>query len=97
MEVDYQQLCREYFGTDDEAELWKLAEELKQSRTLKVGRKPKFSDADIDQMRKMRCSGKGMDEIAAAFHTTRQIVSKYLNSKPSLENTRAIRGKAVNS
>ena len=82
MEVDYRQLCRECFGTDDEVELRKLAEELKQSRTLKVGRKPKFSDVDIDQMRKMRCSGKRMDEIAVTFHTSRQIVSKYLNSKP---------------
>lgn len=48
MEVDYRQLYRECFGTDDEGELRKLAEELKQNRTLKVGRKPKFSDADID-------------------------------------------------
>lgn len=79
---DYEQLCRECFGTADEQELRQIADVLHRKNPRNAGRKPKFSAADIEKMQDLRRHGAGMDEIAATFHTSRQIVSKYLNAGP---------------
>ena len=82
MTVDYKQLCQELFGTTDVDTLKQIADKLHQENPRNAGRKPKFLAGDIEKMQKMRQSGSGMEEIAKAFHTSRQIVGKYLNAKP---------------
>lgn len=83
MAVDYKQLCQELFGTADVDALRQIADKLHQENPRNAGRKPKFSAGDIEEMQKMRQNGSGMGEIAEAFHTSRQIVGKYLNAKPA--------------
>ena len=82
MAVDYKQLCQEYFGTTDVDKLREIADQLHRNNPRNAGRKPKFSADDIEKMQAMLQNGCGMEEIAAAFHTSRQIVSRYLNPKP---------------
>ena len=82
MAVDYKQLCQDLFGTADADELREIADKLHRENPRNAGRKPRFSADDIKKMQKMRQSGSGMEEIAKAFHTSRQIVGKYLNAKP---------------
>ena len=71
--ADYRKLCIELFGTDDEAELRKIA------GRLRSGRKNALSPQDIDQIIEMQKSGKTTGEIAEHFGVTRQTISKYLN------------------
>lgn len=47
-----------------------------------AGRKKKFTDEDIAQIRVMRECGMTIQEVADQFGTSRQIVSKYLNMAP---------------
>lgn len=82
MTVDYKQLCQDLFGTADVDALRQIADKLHKENPRNAGRKPKFSAEDVEKMKKMRQDGQGMDQIAKAFHTSRQIVSKYLNAKP---------------
>ena len=82
MAVDYKQLCQEYFGTTDVDALRQIADKLRQENPRNAGRKPKFSADDVKKMQEMRSSCSSMETIAAAFHTSRQIVGKYLNEKP---------------
>ena len=71
--TDYRKLCVELFGTDDEAELRKIA------GRLRSGRKKALSPQDIAQIIEMQKSGKTTGEIAEHFGVSRQTVSKYLN------------------
>ena len=71
--ADYRKLCVELFGTDDEAELRKIA------GRLRSGRKKALSPQDMDQIIEMQKSGKTTGEIAEYFGVSRQTVSKYLN------------------
>ena len=82
MDVDYKELCRECFGTTDVNELRQIAAGLHKSNPRNAGRKPKFNAAEIKKMQQMRQSGSTMTDIAAQFHTSRQIVDRYLNEKP---------------
>ena len=82
MAVDYKQLCQEYFGTTDVDQLREIADQLHRNNPRNAGRKPKFSAGDIEKMQTMLQNGCGMEEIATVFHTSRQIVSRYLNPKP---------------
>ena len=82
MAVDYKQLCQDLFGTADADELREIADKLHRENPRNAGRKPKFSAGDVEIMQKMRQSGRSMEAIAEAFHTSRQIVGKYLNAKP---------------
>ena len=70
---DYQKLYVELFGTDDEAELRKIA------GRLRGGRKKSLSEEDIEFAIKMQREGKGTKEIADHFGVSRQTISKYLN------------------
>ena len=82
LDVDYKELCRECFGTTDVNELRQIAAGLHKSNPRNAGRKPKFNAAEIKKMQQMRQSGSTMTDIAAQFHTSRQIVDRYLNEKP---------------
>ena len=80
MEPDYKKLCLELFGTTEEQELRKLAEQMKQQNPRGAGRKRKFTAEDIQTMKVLRQKGVSEKEIAGQFHTTRQTINKYLKS-----------------
>lgn len=71
--TDYKKLCLELFGTDDEAQLRKIA------GRLASGRKKALSKNDIDTIIKMQQQGRTTKEIAEYFGLSRQTISKYLN------------------
>ena len=70
---DYQKLCIELFGTDDETELRKIA------GRLRGGRKKALTEKDIDFALELQTKGVGTKEIADYFGVSRQTISKYLN------------------
>ena len=80
MATDYRKLCLEIFGTDDVNEIRKIA--IKQN-ARNAGRKKKFSDEDVADMRNLRARGVSVNDIAEKYNTSRQIVDKYLNTKPA--------------
>lgn len=77
--IDYRQLCRELFGTDDVAQLKKIAEAARKKNSRNAGRKKKFTEQDIGHMRSLQLDGVTISEIARRYGTTRQCVSKHLN------------------
>lgn len=78
--TDYRKLCLEIFGTDDEDELRKIAEQMSKKNTRSAGRKRKFTEQQVSKMRCLREDGVPVRDIARRFGTSRQIVSKYLNT-----------------
>ncbi|MBR6521535.1 MAG: Hin recombinase [Oscillospiraceae bacterium] len=82
MNTDYRKLCMDLFGTDDVNELKKLAKNIKAKNPRNAGRKKKFTQNDICKMQAMIANGMTINEVAAQFGTSRQIVGKYLNTKP---------------
>lgn len=80
--TDYRQVCQELFGTTDINELKQIADQFRQKNPRKAGRKKKFTEEDIACMRRLRASDVTVQEIADRYHTSRQIVSKYLNQAP---------------
>lgn len=90
MEVDYKQLCLEYFGTTDAEELKQIAEKLNRPNPRNAGRKPKFSADDVNRMRQDLQAGQSMESIAASYGTTRQNVGRLLNDRPAARYTMRI-------
>lgn len=82
MQVDYRALCLDLFDTDDVAELYEIAAKIRPKNSRNAGRKKKFTDADIDEMRKLQADGKSISEIARMYGTSRQTASRYLNGPP---------------
>ena len=82
MNTDYRALCIELFGTDDVAKLQMIAQEVKKKNPRNAGRKRKFSEEEIRDIRRMNAEGMTLNAIAEQFSTSRQIVSKYLNEEP---------------
>ncbi len=82
MNTDYRALCIELFGTDDVAELRMIAQEGQTKNPRNAGRKRKFSEEEIGDIRRMNADGMTLNAIAEQFGTSRQIVSKYLNEDP---------------
>lgn len=83
MNTDYRKLCVELFGTDNVNELRKLAKAVKVKNTRNAGRKKKFTQNDVQEMQTMIESGMTVNEVAERFHTSRQVIGKYLNPKPA--------------
>lgn len=81
-EVDYRQLCLELFGTDDAAKIREMAALMKQKNSRNAGRKKKFHGEDIARLRALQEDGATLDELARRYHTSRQVLSKYLNPPP---------------
>lgn len=85
---DMYQLCREIFGTDDEAELRKIAKKAglyddihqkEHSVNLRgAGRKSRFTETEIAEMTLLYREGVTMEQIAKKYETSRQTISKYL-------------------
>lgn len=80
--IDYQQLCRELFGTEDVAELERIAKALLQKNPRGAGRKRKFTESGLAEMRALAETGMSVSALAARYHTSRQIIHKYLNPAP---------------
>ena len=76
MATDYRKLCIELFGTDNVAELRRIAGK------QKTGRKKALTDTNIQRIIEMQQQGKTTQEIAESFGVSRQTISKYLNAFP---------------
>ena len=83
MELDYRILCLELFGTDDVEKLRNIAARSNQNNNRNAGRKRKFTDMDVHEMKRLQASGKSVQEIAQIYGTSRQIVSKYIDKPPT--------------
>lgn len=81
--ADYKALCLELFGTVDVAELKKIAQKVKKKNERNAGRKKKFTDKDIRDMKAKLQAGESINAIAEHYGTSRQIVSKYLTLPPA--------------
>lgn len=75
--TDYRELCRELFGTTDEEEIRKAYAKLTEKK--KSGRKAKFSYDQIEVMRSELGEGATINELAAKYNTSRQLIGRYLN------------------
>ena len=82
MEQDYRKLCIELFGTDDAAQLRRIAENAKGKNPRGAGRRRRFSRDDVAEMRRLRAGGMKLADIAARFGTSRQVIGRYLNPGP---------------
>jgi len=80
--TDYQKLCVALFGTDDINELKKIAKEINNKNSRNAGRKKKFTQDDVREMKRLIADGVTVNEVARRFHTSRQVVGKYINTKP---------------
>lgn len=85
--MDYRKLCVDLFGTDDVAELTKIARTLKERNPRNAGRKKKFTPEDVERMRNFLEGGMTVNEVAERFQTSRQVIGKYLNEKPAEDCT----------
>lgn len=81
--MDYRKLCLDLFGTDDVNKLTKIAQIYKEKNPRKAGRKKKFTAEDIQTICSLLESGMTVNEVANRFHTSRQVIGKYLNQKPA--------------
>lgn len=78
MKTDYRKLCLELFGTDQEQELRQIAKTFKLKNARNAGRKKKYSDAEVEEMHRLRAEGTAVQEIADRFGTSRQVIGRYL-------------------
>ena len=78
--MDYKNLCLELFGTDDPNKLAKIAKQLNKKNARNAGRKKMFDEQQIIEMQSMQTKGISINEIAKHFNTSRQVISKYINS-----------------
>ena len=81
-DLDYKRVCQDLFGTTDIAELKKIAAKIHEKNPRQAGRKKKFSEETVAEMRDLRAAGMSVQKIAARYGTSRQIISKYLNQQP---------------
>ena len=83
--TDYRELCKELFGTDNVAVLRKIALKVKTGNTRHAGRKRKFTDEDVYTMCQLLDEGRTINEVASLFKTSRQTVSRCVNTPLSKE------------
>lgn len=77
MNINYRELCVELFGTDNVAELKKIAEKVNSNRN--AGRKRKFTEKEVAEIEKKLQKGMTMNDVAKQYGTSRQIIDKYVN------------------
>lgn len=85
MPTDYRQLCLTLFGTDDPAQLARLAAACRAPKPQNprgAGRKKKFTPADVSAMRALLAQGCTVQQVAGRFNTSRQVVARYLGPAP---------------
>jgi len=79
--MDYRNLCIELFGTDDVTELRLIAEKVK-TNARGAGRKKKFTYEEVQDIREQIENGMTVNEAAAVYGTSRQVISRYINETP---------------
>lgn len=82
MSVDYQKLCVNLFGTDDVKTLTSPSHTIGKKNTRNAGRKKIFTSDNIADIRDSLAAGVSTKEIAEKYHTSRQVVEKYINKAP---------------
>ena len=82
MATDYRKLCVELFGTDDVEQLHDIAGKMARKNPRGAGRKKRFSEAEVVEMERLRGEGLTLGEIAGRYHASRQVIGRYLSSKP---------------
>lgn len=87
MTTDYRKLCVNLFGTDDINELEKIAKGINNKNSRNAGRKKKFTQDDVQEMKRLIADGMTVNEVAKRFYTSRQVVWKYINTKPKGDYT----------
>lgn len=83
MVVDYRQLCVDLFGTDNVDKLAEIARIVKEKNPRNAGRKKKFTQEEVEEIRGMIENGMTVNEVAERLKTSRQVLTKYLNEKPA--------------
>lgn len=78
MDVNYKELCNDFFGTTDVEELKKIAETVNKKNNRNAGRKKVFTEKQIVEMKQMQAKNISQQKIAEYFGTSRQTISKYL-------------------
>lgn len=86
---DMYRLCREIFGTDDEAQLREIAKKAKLYDSVHqkehpvnlrgAGRKSRFTEDMVEEMISRYQEGITMEQLAKVYGTSRQTISKYLS------------------
>lgn len=78
--TDYKELCRELFGTTDEN---RIREQIAATRKpAKSGRKPLLTADEEAELRELAAKGAAVKELAERYHTSRQVIGRYLNREP---------------
>lgn len=85
--MDYRALCLDLFGTDDVKELKQIAQTYRQKNDRNAGRKKKFTQEQQQEIRRLVGEGNTIREVAERFHTSRQVIGRYLNEKPQMGYT----------
>ena len=80
MHTDYRKLCLELFGTDDVTKLRNIAQTINKKNCRNAGRKRKFNEEEIQEIRRLLDDGITINEIAERYGTSRQIISKYIHA-----------------
>lgn len=70
---EYKDLCTEIFGTDD---IEQIRSKVKKN-TRNAGRKPAITEEQLAEMIELRARGIAVNELAAKYKVTRQVISKY--------------------
>ncbi len=81
-QVDYRKLCLKLFGTDDVNRLSEIARVYKTKNDRNAGRKRKLDSGDICQIEQLLADGMTINDVAAMYGTSRQVISKYINRPP---------------
>lgn len=87
METNYQKLCAELFGTDDVEELRAIAGDIKKKNARNAGRRKKYTEKDIAEMKRLRDQGESLQRIAERFSSSRQVIGRYLSKAPVMGTT----------
>ncbi len=82
MAVDYRKLCLKLFDTDDVEELKKISENLKRKNSRNAGRKAKFTNDEIAKIKSELSNGATVNMLAKRYNTSRQIITKNINTPP---------------
>lgn len=87
--MDYQQICKKIFGTDDIEKLYEIAEkahkyelECEMTKTMNernAGRKPKIDCDIVVEIQEKYGEGKSVIELAKEYNVSRPTIYKYLN------------------
>ena len=83
MDLDFRELEVELWWTVDGDQMKERARTLKKKHRRRAGRKKKFTPKNVQNISYMIENGMTVDEVAKQFQTSRQVIGRYINEKPS--------------